>query len=121
MLILIPISSELLAKIKIEIDYDNCDSIISWIISCLPNALWCMALPIFQLELCDGGFTEKIIFVLSIARPFTLETTQWFGIMPGTFDWLDVLTQFINPNNSNIMSNYIRNAGADLRLVMDVE
>ena len=94
-LFLMPISPELLAKIKIEVDYANCGPITSWIIFCLPDALWYMALLIFQLELCDGGFVEKTIFVLSIALPFILETMQWLGIMPGTFDWLDVLTYLI--------------------------
>ena len=94
-LFLMPISPELLAKIKIEVDYANCNMFTSWIIFCLPDAFWYMALLTFQLKLCDGGFTEKTIFVLSIALPFILEAMQWLGLMPGTFDWLDILTYLL--------------------------
>lgn len=94
-LFLMPISPELLAKIKIEVDYANCGLITSWAIFCLPDALWYAALLIFQLGLCDGGLMAKLLLILSIASPFILETMQWFGVMPGTFDWLDVLTYLL--------------------------
>lgn len=94
-LFLMPFSPELLAKIKIEIDYANCTPITSWIVFCLPDALWYMALLIFQLGLCDGEFSDKLLFGLSVVLPFILETMQWFGIMSGTFDWLDVLTYLL--------------------------
>ena len=90
-LFLMPISPEWLAKIKIEVDYANCDSITSWVIFCLPDALWYMALLVFQLGLCSEGFLAKIVFGASIALPFVLEVSQKYGVMPGTFDWFDIL------------------------------
>ena len=90
-LFLMPISPELLAKIKSEVDYANCGLITSWAIFCLPDALWYMALLVFQLGLCSEGFLAKIVFGASIALPFVLEVSQKYGVMPGTFDWFDIL------------------------------
>lgn len=95
-LFLMPISPELLAKIKIEVDYANCSPITSWIIFCLPDTLWYMALLIVQTELCSGErLLEKVLFHLSIALPFILEMLQKVGFMPGTFDWFDIFTYLL--------------------------
>lgn len=79
-LFLLPFSPELLAKIKVEVDYANCGPIIGWAIFCLPDALWYAALLIFQLGLCDGGLMDKVIFMLSIALPFILKTIKIISI-----------------------------------------
>lgn len=94
-LFLMPFNVEWLAKIKIEVDYANCGPITSWVIFCLPDALWYMALLVFQSALYDGKFAGRFIFGLSVMLPFILEVIQLCGIIPGTFDWFDILTYLL--------------------------
>ena len=94
-LFLMPFDAEWLAKIRIEVDCAECDALTSWIIFCLPDALWYAALLTIQLELCDGGVVGKSLFGLSVAFPFLFESMQWLGVMPGTFDWLDIVTYLL--------------------------
>lgn len=88
---LMSVDSELLAKIKVEIDYADCNIFAYMALFSLPDALWYMALLVFQLGLCSEGLLAKIVFGASIALPFVLEVLQKYGVMPGTFDWLDIL------------------------------
>ena len=90
-LFLMPFDAEWLAKIRIEVDCAECDALTSWIIFCLPDALWYAALLTIQLVLCDGGTVGKSLFGFSVAFPFLFESMQWLGVMPGTFDWLDIV------------------------------
>ena len=94
-MLLMSANPELVAKINVEVDYTNCNLFMYIILFCLPDALWYMALLIFQLELCSGGLLAKIVFGASIALPFVLEVLQRYGVMPGTFDWYDILTYSI--------------------------
>lgn len=94
-LFLMPFDAEWLAKIRIEVDYAECNVITHWIIFCLPDALWYAALLTIQLALCDGGAVGRWLFGLSIAFPFLFESMQWLGAVPGTFDWLDIVTYLL--------------------------
>lgn len=94
-LFLMTFDAEWLAKIKIEVDYAECDVLTSWVIFCLPDALWYAALLTIQLVLCDGGAVGKSLFGLSVAFPFLFESMQWLGVMLGTFDWLDIVTYLL--------------------------
>lgn len=60
---------------------------------CLSDALWYAALLLTQRALLDTS--RQILFYLSVALPYLLETAQWLNIMPGTFDWLDIATYTI--------------------------
>lgn len=92
---LMSVNPELLAKIKVDIDYADCNIFMYLAIFCLPDALWYMALLIFQSGLCNEGLLAKIVFGASIALPFLLETSQLIGFIPGTFDWLDIATYLL--------------------------
>lgn len=94
-LFLTSFDTEWLARIKIEVDYAECNMLTRWIIFCLPDALWYAALLTIQLALCDGGFVGRSLLGLSIALPFAFESMQWLGLMSGTFDWLDVITYLL--------------------------
>ena len=94
-LFLMHVNPELLASIKIDIDYAECNLLVHWIVFCLPDALWYMALLIFQSELCREGLLAKIVFGASIVLPFVLEVSQKYGVMTGTFDWIDVFTYLL--------------------------
>ena len=94
-LFLMPFDAEWLARIKIEVDCAECNMLTRWIIFCLPDALWYAALLNIQLALCDGGAVGKGLLCLSIALPFAFESMQWLGLMPGTFDWLDIVTYLL--------------------------
>lgn len=93
---LMSVNPELLAKIKVEVDYTNCNLFMYLILFCLPDALWYMALLIVQTELYSGErLLEKVLFHLSIALPFILEMLQKVDFMPGTFDWFDIFTYLL--------------------------
>lgn len=94
-LFLLPVNSNFLAKIKIELDYSNLNFITYWLIYCFPDSLWYAALLIIQMELCSDKFYFKKIFLLSVALPFLLELCQGVGVMLGTFDLLDILTYLL--------------------------
>ena len=62
---------------------------------CLSDALWYAALLLTQRALLDTSRQSLLLFYLSVALPYLLETAQWMNIMPGTFDWLDIATYTI--------------------------
>lgn len=86
------IPSDLLAKIKIDIDYSNCTIVTYFIIFCLPDALWYAALLIFQSGLSEKDIAAKSVFIASVLLPFIYEMMQKTGQIPGTFDWMDIFT-----------------------------
>lgn len=89
------IPSDLLAKIKIDIDYSNCTIVTYFIIFCLPDALWYAALLIFQSGLSEKDIAAKSVFIASVLLPFIYEMMQKTGQIPGTFDWMDIFTYIL--------------------------
>lgn len=81
-----------LASIKVDIDYSTCILPTYLLIFCLPDALWYAALIIIQSELYEESTISKFILFISISLPFIYEAMQITGFVPGTFDWLDLLT-----------------------------
>jgi len=74
----------------------NSNSIINhFLIGYFSDALWCTALCLITLVLSELKYLNTLGKVLILQLPFTLEAAQYFGIIPGTFDWLDILTYTI--------------------------
>ena len=94
-LFLIPFDSNVLSKIRIEIDYSNLNCLTYWLIFCLPDGLWYMALLYLQDYLYNDGLVYKMVFCMSVMLPFILEILQKYGIMSGTFDYCDILTYLL--------------------------
>lgn len=64
-----------------------------FLIYCLPDALWYMALLLPQIFFFLGkGLFNRLFVVMAIILPFLLEILQHFNIIIGTFDWYDILT-----------------------------
>ncbi|WP_298302516.1 hypothetical protein [Hydrotalea sp.] len=59
------------------------------------DGLWCTALCLLTWLLKELNYlsTAGIIFILVL--PFLTEILQYFGIIGGTFDWLDILTYLL--------------------------
>ncbi len=94
-LFLTHIPSDLLSKIKIDIDYNNCTAVTYFLIFCLPDALWYAALLIFQSALLEKNITAKFVFIVSVLLPFIYEMMQKASLIPGTFDWMDIFTYLL--------------------------
>ena len=91
-LFMIHVPSELLAKIKIDIDYHNCSVVTYFIIFCLPDALWYAALLILQSAFFEQNIVGKSIFIISVIFPFLYEVMQKADVISGTFDPMDIFT-----------------------------
>ncbi len=64
-----------------------------FIVYCLSDALWYMALLLLQTCFLAGkGLLNRLLIIIAISLPFLLEVFQYFDIMCGTFDWYDILT-----------------------------
>ena len=72
---------------------DTNNPFIYFMVFCLPDALWYMALLLTQtLFFNEKGWLNRILIGVAISLPFLLETGQYFGFVSGTFDWFDTLT-----------------------------
>ena len=59
------------------------------------DTMWCIALCLVTVVLSELKYLNTAGKVLTLQLPFTLEAAQYFGIIQGTFDWLDILTYAI--------------------------
>lgn len=75
---------------RINIGYDG--NLLTYILLyCLPDALWFFSLLILQFQFFDKNIVLcNILLYLTITLPFVLELLQYFKIIGGTFDILDV-------------------------------
>lgn len=76
---------------RINIGYDG--NILTYcLLYCLSDALWFFSLLILQFQFYDRSVVLcKILLYLTIALPFVLEILQYFKIITGTFDILDIM------------------------------
>lgn len=76
---------------RINIGYD--ENILTYcLLYCLSDALWFFSLLILQFQFYDRSVVLcKILLYLTIALPFVLEILQYFKIITGTFDILDIM------------------------------
>lgn len=64
-----------------------------FLVYCLPDALWYISLLLVQtLFLREKGWLNYMLVGIAISLPFLLETSQYYGLVTGTFDWYDILT-----------------------------
>ena len=64
-----------------------------FIVFCLPDALWYMALLLLQTWfLKEKGWLNRLLVGIAVSLPFLLEVGQYLGFISGTFDWFDILT-----------------------------
>ena len=54
------------------------------------DALWYGSLLLYDLILRSDVWYSKMMTLLAMALPFIFELLQLCGIMPGTFDWIDI-------------------------------
>lgn len=87
--------AEVLEYIKVPVTHNEGNPFSYLLLFSLADALWYAALLTIQLALCDGGAVGRWLFGLSIAFPFLFESMQWLGAIPGTFDWLDIVTYLL--------------------------
>jgi hypothetical protein len=86
--------STLLEAIKIDVQYTG-NPFIYFLLFCLPDALWYFALLLLQNNFYDGSAISKIIFCFAIILPFILEILQYFDVIYGTFDFIDLIIYLI--------------------------
>lgn len=88
------IDANILQRLRIEMpDYYN--GIFTYVLLyCLPDALWYAALLVLQKPFVRYGLLNKVLFYICVILPFAMEMMQYFGLIPGTFDWFDILTYF---------------------------
>ena len=86
------IESGILNRIQIRI-LENWNNYFTYILLyCIPDALWYAALLILQMPFYNLGILNKIFVYVCIILPFIMEALQYIRLLPGTFDWLDILT-----------------------------
>lgn len=69
------------------------NAFIYWLVFCLPDGLWYMALLILQQQLTQReSVLSRICMYAAVALPFLLEGMQAAGWLIGTFDYRDILT-----------------------------
>ena len=69
------------------------NALFNWAVYCLPDALWYMSLLLIQtLFWNERGWLNRLLIGLAISLPFLLEAGQYFGMLAGTFDRLDICT-----------------------------
>ena len=77
--------------IRLDIHYQEGNIFLYFLLFCLPDMLWYMALLLFQKQFYNAGsIFSKILFYLSALLAFVLEFMQYFGTIPGTFDIADI-------------------------------
>ena len=77
--------------IRFDIHYQEGNIFLYFLLFCLPDMMWYMALLLFQKQFynADSVFS-KILLYLSALLPFVLEFMQYFGVISGTFDIADI-------------------------------
>ncbi|MBO7132591.1 MAG: hypothetical protein J6W06_00325 [Bacteroidales bacterium] len=83
--------SDLLASIKCETDGGG-GFLHYFMMYCLSDVLWYSALLILASTFyVRGSVLSKLLFGVMIIMPFLLEFLQLAGLLPGTFDWYDIV------------------------------
>jgi hypothetical protein len=59
------------------------------------DIMWCIALCLITVVLNRRNYLHGFDKVLILLTPFMSEAAQYFSLLPGTFDWLDILAYLI--------------------------
>ena len=87
--------TKLLELMKINIRYQAGNVFIYFLLFCLADVLWYIALLLSQIQFYNRSTTNKILFCFAAALPFILEILQYFKIIAGTFDIVDIISYSI--------------------------
>lgn len=69
---------------------------IYWLVFCLPDGLWYLALLLIQQRLLiKKSFISRICAITAVLSPFVIEWFQALHWMRGTFDWFDIITYLL--------------------------
>lgn len=79
---------EWLKSIRVEIHSNS--FFINWIIYSLPDALWYYSLLSFMIAFYDKTIINRILFIIAVLLPFIWESLQYFRVLSGTYDNIDI-------------------------------
>ncbi len=81
-----------LELIRINIHYQKGDILLYFLLFCLPDILWYTALLLSQKQFYNtDSIFSKILLYITALLPFILEFMQYFGVIAGTFDIIDII------------------------------
>lgn len=81
-------NSEWLKSINIKITHHSI--FIDWLIYNLPDALWYYSLLSFMIAFYNKTIFNRILFIIAILLPFIWESLQYFRVLSGTYDNIDI-------------------------------
>ena len=77
--------------LKIDIPYYDGDILTYFLLFCLPDILWYAALLLLSKHFYNrSSMVSKILFYFTVSLPFLFEFLQYFKILTGTFDIVDI-------------------------------
>ena len=83
--------TKFLEFLKVDIQYEKVNVFIYFLLFCLPDSLWYAALLLLQRQFYNRNVAiSEVLCYLAISLPFILEFLQYFKVITGTFDILDV-------------------------------
>ena len=83
--------TDFLSGIQIEVNASH-NFFVYFLMYCLSDVLWYLALLILASTFyVRGSVLSKLLFGVMIIMPFLLEFLQLAGLLPGTFDWYDIV------------------------------
>jgi len=83
--------TKFLELIKINIHYQSGNYFTYFLLFCLADVLWYIALLLLQKQYYNRSVANKILFYFAAALPFILEFLQYFKVIAGTFDIVDII------------------------------
>ena len=87
--------TKFLEMIKIDIQYQNGNIFTYFLLFCLADVLWYIALLLSQIQFYNRSTANKILFYFAATLPFVLEFLQYFKVIAGTFDRMDIISYLI--------------------------
>ena len=84
-------NTKFLELIKIDIQYQNGNIFTYFFLFCLADVLWYIALLLSQIQFYNRSLANKFLFYFAATLPFILEFLQYFKIIAGTFDIVDII------------------------------
>ena len=76
-----------------HVSVDTANPLVYWIVYCLPDGLWYMALLLVQHKIVQrDSFLSRSCWYLAVLLPFVIEGLQALHWISGTFDWCDIAT-----------------------------
>ena len=87
--------TKFLELIKVNITYQNGNVFIYFLLYCLADVLWYIALLLSQMQFYNRSIINKILFYFAVALPFIFEILQYFKVITGTIDMVDIISYLI--------------------------